>query len=63
MEGHHILLLEQDYSRVRDHVFETLNKTKRKTKYRVQPGYNDIDLYDTSPVASDISRYHLILHR
>jgi len=63
MEAHHILLLEQDYSRVRDHVFETLDKSKRETKYRVEPGYNDIDLYDTPPIASDIPWYQLILHR
>ena len=56
-------MLEQDYCRVRDHVFETLDKTNREAKYRVEPGYNDIDLYDISPVASDIPWYQLILHR
>jgi hypothetical protein len=63
MEARHILLLEQDYCRVRDHVFKTLDKTNREAKYRVEPCYNDIDLYDTSPIASDIPWYQLILHR
>jgi hypothetical protein len=39
MEVHHILLLEQDYCRARDHVFEKLDKTKREAKYRVEPSY------------------------
>jgi hypothetical protein len=30
--------------------------------YRVEPGYNDIDLYDTSYIASDIVGYQLIPH-
>jgi hypothetical protein len=29
---------------------------------RVEPGYNDIGLYDTSPIASDILWYQLIPH-
>jgi hypothetical protein len=28
----------------------------------VEPGYNDIGLYVTSPIASDIQRYQLIPH-
>jgi hypothetical protein len=28
----------------------------------VRHGYNDIDLYDTSYITSDILRYQLILH-
>jgi hypothetical protein len=28
----------------------------------VEPGYNDIGLYNTSPIASDILRYQLIRH-
>jgi len=57
MESHHILLLEQYYSRAREHVFETFDKTKREAKYKVEPGYNDIDLYDISLIASDILWY------
>jgi len=30
--------------------------------YTVEPGYNDIDLYDTSYIASDIVWYQLIPH-
>jgi hypothetical protein len=30
--------------------------------YTVEPGYNDIGLYDTSPIASDILLYQLIPH-
>jgi hypothetical protein len=29
----------------------------------VEPGYNDISLYDTSSIASNILRYQLIPHR
>jgi hypothetical protein len=29
---------------------------------RVEPGYNDIGLYDTSSIASDILWYQLIVH-
>jgi hypothetical protein len=28
----------------------------------VKPGYNDIGLYETSPIESDILWYQLILH-
>ena len=31
-------------------------------KYTVEPGYNDIGLYDTSSIASDILWYQLILY-
>jgi hypothetical protein len=31
-------------------------------KNTVEPGYNDIGLYDTSPIASDIVWYQLIPH-
>jgi hypothetical protein len=30
--------------------------------YTVEPGYNDIGLYDTSTIASDILWYKLIPH-
>jgi len=30
------------------------------TEYTVKPGYNDIGLYDTPPIASDILWYQLI---
>jgi hypothetical protein len=63
MEARHIQALEQDYCRVTDHVFETFDKTKREAKYRVETGSNDIDLYDISPIASDIPKYQLILRR
>jgi len=33
-----------------------------KTENRVEPGYNDIDLCDTPPIASEILRYKLIHH-
>jgi hypothetical protein len=29
----------------------------------VEPGYNDIGLYDTSPIASDVLWYQLLLRR
>jgi len=29
---------------------------------RVEPGYNDVGLYDTSPITSDILWYRLIRH-
>ena len=31
-------------------------------EYTVEPGYNDIGLYDTSSIASDILWYQLILY-
>jgi hypothetical protein len=30
--------------------------------YTVEPGYNDISVYDTSSIASDILLYQLIPH-
>jgi hypothetical protein len=33
---------------------------KYKHIYRVEPGYNDIGLYDTSSIASDILSYQLL---
>jgi hypothetical protein len=39
----------------------SLNLSKREL-ITVEPGYNDIGLYDTSPIASDILWYQLIPH-
>jgi hypothetical protein len=35
---------------------------KSRSQITVEPGYNDIGLYDTSPIVSDILWYKLILH-
>jgi hypothetical protein len=40
-----------------------IEKLKKKNKLTtVEPGYNDIGLYDTSPITSDILWYQLIPH-
>jgi hypothetical protein len=36
--------------------------SKNRQKDTVEPGYNDIGLYGTSPIASDILRYQLVPH-
>jgi hypothetical protein len=36
------------------------NADKYLYRNTVEPGYNDIDLYDTSPITSDIVWYQLI---
>jgi hypothetical protein len=38
------------------------NKCTQVYENTVEPGYNDIALYDTSPIASDILWYQLIHH-
>jgi hypothetical protein len=40
-----------------------LTKTnQQRDVYRVEPGYNNIGLYDTSSVTSDVLLYQLIPH-
>jgi len=60
MNQYYFLKKLQSLSKSHTAMYKT--NTSLKFQYSVEPGYNDIDLYDTSSITSDILWYQTIPH-
>jgi len=52
-----VLLLKETAKFIQSHTATYKTKTSLKFQYSVEPGYNDISLYDTSSITSGVLWY------